>query len=65
MTKTIEQLRAEAATPEFMKMFNDAITEGMRQPRMSQCEANLRSDYIRYCLGEIAWRDEFSQFTPR
>ena len=63
MSKTIEQLRAEASTPEFLKMYNDAITEGMSQPTMSQGQVQARNDYIRYCLGEVAWRDEFSKFT--
>lgn len=63
MAKTIEQIRAEASTPEFLKMYNDAVTGGMSHTGMTHAEAQLRNDYIRFCQGELAWQPEFSQFT--
>lgn len=65
MFKSAEQLRQEASTPEFMKMYSAAVTEGMSGRGTSQCDSDLYDTYIQYCLGQAPWRPEFAQFAPR
>lgn len=63
--KTMQQLREEANSPEFMQLYNQAIAEGMNVPQMSKTEAELRNAYILYTVNGIGtWQPGFAQFGP-
>ena len=64
--KTLQdRSREQAATSEYMKLYNEVATEGMSGRQSCPAESALRNEYILYAVNGIGqWRPEFAQFTP-
>lgn len=54
---------AKKVSKEFLDLYSEAVTEGMRQP-LRKDEVQTQNDYILYLQGQEQWRPEFAQFTP-